>query len=215
MGLETSDGKVEQNDADQTRPMQRRLNEELDIIRKMGFPGYFLVVWDFIRHAKEMGIPVGPGRGSAAGSVVSYALGITDIDPLEYDLLFERFLNPERISMPDIDIDFCQRRRDEVIDYVRELYGEESVSQIATFNILKAKSAVRDVGRVMGMPFGDVDRIAKLIPDDLNITIEKALKDSPQLRELVEGDDDVGRWWRRRPGSRARRGTAACTRPES
>ncbi len=170
---------------------ESRLNDELDIIRRMGFPGYFLVVWDFIRHAREAKIPVGPGRGSAAGSVVSYALGITDIDPLEYDLLFERFLNPERISMPDIDIDFCQRRREEVIDYVRALYGEESVCQIATFNILKAKSAVRDVGRVMGMPFGDVDRIAKLIPDDLNITIEKALEDSPQLRELVDGDDDV------------------------
>jgi len=170
---------------------ETRLNDELDIIRRMGFPGYFLVVWDFIRHSREAKIPVGPGRGSAAGSVVSYALGITDIDPLEYDLLFERFLNPERISMPDIDIDFCQRRREEVIDYVRELYGEESVCQIATFNILKAKSAVRDVGRVMGMPFGDVDRIAKLIPDDLNITIEKALEDSPQLRELVDGDDDV------------------------
>ena len=135
---------------------------------------------------------MGPGRGSAAGSLVSYALGITDIDPLEFDLLFERFLNPDRISMPDIDIDFCQRRRDEVIDYVRQLYGEESVSQIATFNILKAKSAVRDVGRVMGMPFGDVDRIAKLIPDELNITIDQALKDTPQLRELVEADEDVG-----------------------
>lgn len=170
---------------------EERLDEELDIIRRMGFPGYFLVVWDFIRHAREKDIPVGPGRGSAAGSVVSYALGITDIDPLEYDLLFERFLNPERISMPDIDIDFCQRRREEVIDYVRDLYGQESVSQIATFNILKAKSAIRDVGRVMGMPFGDVDRIAKLIPDDLNITIEKALEDSPELRDLVDGDEDV------------------------
>ncbi len=170
---------------------ESRLEEELAIIRKMGFPGYFLVVWDFIRHAREQGIPVGPGRGSAAGSLVSYSLGITDIDPLEFDLLFERFLNPDRISMPDIDIDFCQRRRDEVIDYVRRLYGEDSVSQIATFNILKAKSAVRDVGRVMGMPFGDVDRIAKLIPDELNITIEQALRDTPQLRELVEADDDV------------------------
>ncbi len=170
---------------------EERLVSELDIIRKMGFPGYFLVVWDFIKFAKDRGIPVGPGRGSAAGSVVSYALGITDIDPLEYDLLFERFLNPERISMPDIDIDFCQRRRDEVIEYVRGQYGEASVSQIATFNILKAKSAVRDVGRVMGLPFGDVDRIAKLIPDDLNITIEKALQDSPELRDLVDGDDDV------------------------
>ena len=168
-----------------------RLEQELDIIRKMGFPGYFLVVWDFIRYARESGIPVGPGRGSAAGSLVSYALRITDIDPLEYDLLFERFLNPDRISMPDIDIDFCQRRRDEVIEYTRRLYGDESVSQIATFNILKAKSAVRDVGRVMGMTFGDVDRIAKLIPDDLNITVEQALRDSPQLRELVEGDEDV------------------------
>ncbi|MCP4898366.1 MAG: DNA polymerase III subunit alpha, partial [bacterium] len=168
-----------------------RLNQELEIIEHMGFPGYFLVVWDFIRYSKEQDIPVGPGRGSAAGSVVSYALGITDIDPLEFDLLFERFLNPERISMPDIDIDFCQRRRDEVIRYVRELYGEDSVSQIATFNILKAKSAVRDVGRVMGMPFGDVDRIAKLIPDELNITIDQALKDTPQLRELVDGDEDV------------------------
>jgi DNA polymerase-3 subunit alpha len=170
---------------------EERLEQELDIIRKMGFPGYFLVVWDFIRHARDEDIPVGPGRGSAAGSLVSYSLGITDIDPLEFDLLFERFLNPDRISMPDIDIDFCQRRRDEVIEYVRDLYGEESVSQIATFNILKAKSAVRDVGRVMGMPFGDVDRIAKLIPDELNITIEQALKDSPQLLELVEGDEDV------------------------
>ncbi len=168
-----------------------RLEHELSVIRRMGFPGYFLVVWDFIRHAKESGIPVGPGRGSAAGSVVSFALGITDIDPLEYDLLFERFLNPDRISMPDIDIDFCQRRRDEVIQYVRELYGSPSVCQIATFSILKAKSAVRDVGRVLGMPFGDVDRIAKLIPEELNITLEEALRGSPQLRELSDGDDDV------------------------
>lgn len=168
-----------------------RLAREMEIIERMGFPGYFLVVWDFIRYAKENGVPVGPGRGSAAGSVVSYALGITDIDPLEYDLLFERFLNPERISMPDIDIDFCQREREKVIQYVRERYGADSVAQIATFNILKARSAVRDVGRVMGMPFGDVDRIAKLIPEELNITIAQALKDSPELRELVDGDEDV------------------------
>jgi len=168
-----------------------RLGHEIEIIKRMGFPGYFLVVWDFIRQARERGIPVGPGRGSAAGSVVSYALGITDIDPLEYDLLFERFLNPERISMPDIDIDFCQRRREEVIEYVRELYGADSVCQIATFNILKARSAVRDVGRVMGMPFGDVDRIAKLIPEELGITVNQAVAEAPALRELVEGDDDV------------------------
>ncbi len=168
-----------------------RLESELEIINKMGFPGYFLVVWDFIRHARKTGIPVGPGRGSAAGSVVSFALEITDVDPLEHGLLFERFLNPDRISMPDIDIDFCQRRRDEVIEYVRQTYGTDSVSQIATFNILKARSAIRDVGRVMGMPFGDVDRIAKLIPEDLNITLERSVEESPQLHELVEGDDDV------------------------
>ncbi len=168
-----------------------RLEHEIRVIEEMGFPGYFLVVWDFIRFAKEKRIPVGPGRGSAAGSVVSYALGITDIDPMEYDLLFERFLNPERISMPDIDIDFCQRGREDVIDYVRERYGEDSVCQIATFNILKAKSAIRDVGRVLEMQFGDVDRIAKLVPDDLGITIEQALRDSSELRELVEGDEDV------------------------
>jgi DNA polymerase-3 subunit alpha len=170
---------------------RNRLETELEIISKMGFPGYFLVVWDFIRHAKDIDIPVGPGRGSAAGSVVSYALGVTDIDPLEYDLLFERFLNPDRISMPDIDIDFCQRRREEVIDYVRQLYGSESVSQIATFNVLKARSAVRDVGRVMGLSFGDVDRIAKLLPEDFNITVEGAVEESPELKELVDGDDDV------------------------
>jgi len=189
-GLERrlADGRTRCHDAASYRA---RLAQELEIIERMGFPGYFLVVWDFIRFAKENGVPVGPGRGSAAGSVVSYALGITDIDPLEYDLLFERFLNPERISMPDIDIDFCQRERDRVIQYVRERYGADSVAQIATFNILKARSAVRDVGRVMGMSFGDVDRIAKLIPDELNITIERALKDSPELRELVDGDPDV------------------------
>jgi DNA polymerase-3 subunit alpha len=189
-GLEKhlSDGRERQHSRDE---YDQRIEHELKIIESMGFPGYFLVVWDFIRFAKEQSIPVGPGRGSAAGSVVSYALGITDIDPLEYDLLFERFLNPDRISMPDIDIDFCQRRRDEVIDYVRKLYGEESVSQIATFNILKAKSAVRDVGRVMGMSFGDVDRIAKLIPDDLKMTVNKALQQSPQLKELFDGDQDV------------------------
>lgn len=168
-----------------------RLEHEIRVIEEMGFPGYFLVVWDFVRQAKEEGIPVGPGRGSAAGSVVSYALGITDIDPLEYDLLFERFLNPERVSMPDIDIDFCQRGRERVIEYVRDQYGVESVCQIATFNILKAKSAIRDVGRVLEMQFGDVDRIAKLVPDDIGITLEQALRDSSELRELVEGDEDV------------------------
>ena len=127
-----------------------RLEREIEIIKKMGFPGYFLVVWDFIKYAKDHGIPVGPGRGSAAGSLVAYSLGITDVDPLEYDLLFERFLNPERISMPDIDIDFCMNRRGEVIDYVRKKYGEENVAQIITFGTMAAKSVVRDVGRVLG-----------------------------------------------------------------
>jgi len=189
-GLERrlADARVRRHGPDDYRS---RMAHELDIIDGMGFPGYFLVVWDFIRFAKDNGVPVGPGRGSAAGSVVSYALGITDIDPLEYDLLFERFLNPDRISMPDIDIDFCQRERDRVIQYVRERYGNDSVAQIATFNVLKARSAVKDVGRVMGMPYNDVDRIAKLIPEDLNITIERALHESPELRGLVEGDEDV------------------------
>jgi DNA polymerase III subunit alpha len=170
-----------------------RLVTELEIIHSVGFQGYFLVVWDFIRFARDHGIPVGPGRGSAAGSLVAYALRITDVDPLEHDLLFERFLNPERVSMPDIDIDFCQRRRDEVIDHVREVYGRDNVCQIATFNILQAKSAIRDVGRVMGMSFGETDRIAKLVPDGVNVTLESALKDSPRLAEAVQQDSDVAR----------------------
>ncbi|HPW56622.1 MAG TPA: DNA polymerase III subunit alpha [Thermoanaerobaculaceae bacterium] len=163
-----------------------RLEFELGVIGSMGFQGYFLIVWDFIRYAREHAIPVGPGRGSAAGSLVAYALRITDIDPLEYDLLFERFLNPDRISMPDIDIDFCQRGRDEVIAHVRRLYGEENVSQIATFNVLQARSCIRDVGRVMGMSFSETDRIAKLVPETLGITLDNAVKESPRLAEAIE-----------------------------
>ena len=170
-----------------------RLDAELGIIHSMGFEGYFLVVWDFIRHAREHGIPVGPGRGSAAGSLVAYALRITDIDPLEYDLLFERFLNPDRVSMPDIDIDFCQRRRNEVIEHVRAVYGNENVSQIATFNILQARSCIRDVGRVMGMSFAETDRIAKLVPEGIGVTLEGALRDSPRLAEAAAGESDVAR----------------------
>ncbi|NWF99960.1 MAG: DNA polymerase III subunit alpha [Thermoanaerobaculaceae bacterium] len=170
-----------------------RLEHELAVISHMQFEGYFLVVWDFIAFARRRGIPVGPGRGSAAGSVVAYALEITDIDPLEYDLLFERFLNPDRISMPDIDIDFCQRRRDEVIAHVREVYGAENVCQIATFNILQARSVIRDVGRVMGMSFAETDRIAKLVPESLGVTLEEALRDSPRLAEAVAQDADVAR----------------------
>jgi len=168
---------------------ERRLSDEIRMIQKMHFASYFLIVWDFIHYAKAQGVPVGPGRGSAAGSLVSYALGITDVDPLQYGLLFERFLNPERISMPDIDIDFCMRRRGEVINYVTETYGRENVAQIITFGTMAAKAAIKDVGRAMDMPYGDVDRLAKLVPAQINITLEEALKQSPQLRSQVERDE--------------------------
>src|SRR3954468_21628998 len=170
---------------------EQRLERELAIIQQMKFPGYFLIVWDFIRYAKERGIPVGPGRGSAAGSLVSYALGITDIDPLQHELLFERFLNPERVSMPDIDIDFCMNRRSEVIDYVTQKYGRDNVAQIITFGTMAAKAAIKDVGRAMDIPYADVDRIAKMVPTQLNITLEQAIEDSPQLREAIEKDGQI------------------------
>jgi DNA polymerase III subunit alpha len=168
-----------------------RLAYELDVIRGMGFANYFLVVWDFVRFAKERGILVGPGRGSAAASIVTYSLGITALDPLQYDLIFERFLNPSRISMPDIDIDFADDRRDEVIDYVVEKYGADRVAQIVTFGTLAAKAAVRDVGRAMGRSFNETDRVAKLIPVGPGITIESALTKVPELRGLYENDDSV------------------------
>lgn len=168
-----------------------RLKHELDVIRKMGYASYFLIVWDFISYARDKGIPVGPGRGSAAGSLVSYCIDITEIDPIKYNLLFERFLNPERISMPDIDVDFCQDRRSEVISYVSEKYGKDRVAQIITFGTMAAKAAIRDVGRAMDMPYSDVDKIAKLVPNTLKITIEGALKAEPQLRELYEGGKEV------------------------
>ncbi|WP_243358687.1 DNA polymerase III subunit alpha [Fundidesulfovibrio terrae] len=170
-----------------------RLDYELDVITKMGFPGYFLIVQDFINWAKRQGIPVGPGRGSAAGSIVAWALRITNLDPLPYDLLFERFLNIERISMPDIDVDFCERRRTEVIRYVSEKYGRDSVAQITTFGTMKAKAVVRDVGRALGMSYGETDRIAKLIPEDLKMTIDKALNMEPELSVLVEQDPKIAR----------------------
>ncbi len=170
---------------------EQRLERELGIIQQMKFPGYFLIVWDFIRYAKEHDIPVGPGRGSAAGSLVSYALGITDIDPLQHELLFERFLNPERVSMPDIDIDFCMNRRGEVINYVTQKYGRDNVAQIITFGTMAAKAAIKDVGRAMDIPYSDVDRIAKMIPTQLNITLDQAIEDSPQLREAMEKDGQI------------------------
>jgi len=171
---------------------EERLEHEIELIKQMRYAGYFLIVWDFIRFAREKCIPVGPGRGSAAGSMVSYCLHITDVDPLQYDLLFERFLNPERISFPDIDIDFCMRRRGEVINYVTEKYGRENVSQIITFGTMGAKAVIRDAGRVLDMPFAEVDRIAKLVPNSLNITLEEALAQTSELRQLREGDPHVG-----------------------
>jgi DNA polymerase III subunit alpha len=171
---------------------EARLTYEVEMIKKMKYPGYFLIVWDFIRYARERGIPVGPGRGSAAGSLVAYALRITDVDPLEYDLIFERFLNPERVSLPDIDIDFCERRRGEVIEYVTRKYGRENVAQIITFGTMKARAVVRDVGRVLDLPFADVDRIAKLIPPTLDMTLDRAVEETPALKELSEKDERVG-----------------------
>ena len=169
--------------------LKERLAYELDTIRNMGYVDYFLIVWDFIRFAKSQGIAVGPGRGSAAGSIVSYCLEITDIDPIRYQLIFERFLNPERVSMPDIDIDFCYERRQEVIDYVYEKYGKDKVVQIITFGTMAARMAVRDVGRVMNIPYAQVDKVAKMIPMELGITIEKALNHNPELRQAYEADE--------------------------
>lgn len=170
---------------------QKRITHELSVISRMGFAGYFLIVADFIRWAKTQDIPVGPGRGSGAGSLVAYALGITDLDPLHYELLFERFLNPERISMPDFDIDFCIQGRDRVIQYVIERYGADNVAQIITFGTMAAKAVIRDVGRVLGMPYGFVDRVAKLIPMTLGITLELAMQQAPELSELYAQDEEV------------------------
>jgi len=170
---------------------EERLEKEMEVIRTMGFVDYFLIVWDFIRFARERGISVGPGRGSAAGSIVAYALGITNIDPIRYNLLFERFLNPERITMPDIDIDFCYERRPEVIDYVMEKYGKDHVVQIVTFGTLAARGVIRDVGRVLDLPYNYVDVIAKAVPMELGITIEKALKHNPELKSIYDTDEQA------------------------
>src|SRR6185503_17799708 len=172
-------------------PYKKRLEIELNVIVQMGFSGYFLIVADFIRWARENGVPVGPGRGSGAGSLVAYCLGITDLDPLKHDLLFERFLNPERVSMPDFDVDFCMDGRDRVIDYVAEKYGRERVSQIITYGTMAAKAVVRDVGRVLGMTYGYVDRIAKLVPFELGITLDDALTKEPELKKLYDTEEEV------------------------
>ncbi|MBS0923479.1 DNA polymerase III subunit alpha [Providencia sp. JGM181] len=168
-----------------------RLEIELNVINQMGFPGYFLIVMEFIQWSKDNGVPVGPGRGSGAGSLVAYALKITDLDPLELDLLFERFLNPERVSMPDFDVDFCMEKRDQVIDHVAQMYGRDAVSQIITFGTMAAKAVIRDVGRVLGHPYGFVDRISKLVPPDPGMTLEKAFEAEPQLPEIYEADEEV------------------------
>ncbi|MGE3841909.1 MAG: DNA polymerase III subunit alpha, partial [Vicinamibacterales bacterium] len=170
---------------------EERLSYEIQMIKQMKYPGYFLIVWDFIRYAREQSIPVGPGRGSAAGSLVAYCLQITDVDPIEFDLIFERFLNPERVSLPDIDIDFCERRRGEVIEYVTRKYGRENVAQIITFGTMKAKAVVRDVGRVLDMPYAEVDRVAKLIPSALDMTLDKAVEENAALKELEQQDPKV------------------------
>jgi DNA polymerase III subunit alpha len=170
---------------------EQRLSYEIEMIKRMRYPGYFLIVWDFIRYAREQGIPVGPGRGSAAGSLVAYCLRITDVDPLQYDLIFERFLNPERVSLPDIDIDFCERRRGEVIEYVTRKYGRENVAQIITFGTMKAKAAVRDVARALDIPLADANKVAKLIPAALDMTIDKAVEETAALKELEQSDPKV------------------------
>ena len=175
--------------------LRARLNKELDVLEKTGFVSYFLIVWDFIHFAKQRGIPVGPGRGSAAGSLVAYVLEITDIDPLQFGLLFERFLNPERVSPPDIDVDFCEARRGEVLEYVRRKYGERRVSQIITFGKLKAKSVVRDVGRVIGLSYGEADRIAKMIPNELNITLAQAAEKTPDLKKAIQTEPATRQLW--------------------
>lgn len=190
-GLEQRLKRIHLNDSLNRETYLQRLQIELDVINSMGFAGYFLIVADFIQWAKDNGVPVGPGRGSGAGSLVAYSLGITDLDPLQYDLLFERFLNPERVSMPDFDIDFCMEGRDRVIDYVAEKYGRAAVSQITTFGTMAAKAVVRDVGRVLGHPYGFVDKIAKLIPFELGITLPEAIKREPELARRYQDEGEV------------------------
>ncbi|NCZ63724.1 MAG: DNA polymerase III subunit alpha, partial [Cellvibrionales bacterium] len=182
-------------DEDTRQQYRDRLDFELQTISEMGFPGYFLVVMDFIRWGKKQGIPVGPGRGSGAGSLVAYALDITDLDPLQYDLLFERFLNPQRVSMPDFDVDFCMERRDEVIDYVAQTYGKEAVSQIITFGTMAAKAVVRDVARVQDKPYGLADKMSKLIPFEVGMTLDKAFEQEEALRRLLEEDTSAQEIW--------------------
>ena len=174
-----------------TKEILDRAEYELSVIKKMGYVDYFLIVWDYINYAKSQGIPVGPGRGSGAGSIVAYAIGITDIDPIKYSLIFERFLNPERISMPDFDVDFCYERRQEVIDYVGRKYGHDHVSQIITFGTMSARMVIRDVARALDVSYAEADKLAKMIPNELHITIKKALEQNRELKELYENDEQI------------------------
>lgn len=200
---------------DNKEELKKRLNYELGVIKDMGYVDYFLIVWDFIRYAREQGIMVGPGRGSAAGSLVSYTLGITKLDPIKYDLLFERFLNPERVSMPDIDVDFCFERRQEVIDYVVEKYGKDQVVQIVTFGTMAARGVIKDVGRVMDVPYVQCDTIAKMIPQELNITIDKAMKANPELKKIYETDETVRKLIDMSRRLEGLRGIPPCMQPVS
>lgn len=184
---------------------------EIGVISKMGYVDYFLIVWDFINYARSQGIVVGPGRGSGAGSIVAYCMYITQLDPLRYSLLFERFLNPERVSMPDIDVDFCYERRQEVIDYVARRYGADHVSQIITFGTMSARAVVRDVGRVLGYPYAEVDAVSKSIPFELNMTLARALEISPELKKELSGGRARQAPDRYEP--RARRSAPPCVHP--
>ena len=185
------DGILSRYGENPTKEILDRAEYELSVIKKMGYVVYFLIVWDYINWAKSQGIPVGPGRGSGAGSIVAYAIGITDIDPIKYNLIFERFLNPERVSMPDFDVDFCYERRQEVIDYVSRKYGEDHVSQIITFGTMSARMVIRDVGRALDVSYAETDKLAKMIPNELHITIKKALEQNKELRELYENDNTI------------------------
>ena len=185
------DGIKERYGENITEEIKQRAEYELSVIKKMGYVDYYLIVWDFIHYAKSQGIPVGPGRGSGAGSILAYAIGITDIDPIKYGLLFERFLNPERVSMPDFDVDFCYERRQEVIDYVSRKYGHDHVSQIITFGTMSARMVIRDVARVLDVPYSESDALAKMIPNELHITIKKAIEQNRELQEKYENDENI------------------------
>lgn len=187
----TKDGLVERYGENPSEEVKQRAEYELSVINKMGYVDYFLIVWDYIHYAKTHNIPVGPGRGSGAGSIVAYAIGITDIDPIAYGLIFERFLNPERISMPDFDVDFCFEKRDRVIEYVEEKYGKDHVSQIITFGTMSARMVIRDVARVLDLPYAEADKLAKMIPNELHITIKKAMEQNRELKELYESSEDI------------------------